>query len=90
MGTRVRLKANFDISGFSKETQVILRALKKYGMILSDNGQPWFITGAGNPKWDINSIVAEMRKVLGSNFEVVDTSSMPKGPNSGASFMPGQ
>jgi len=85
MGLRLRLKADFDISGFSKETQVILRALKKYGMILADNGLPWFITGAGDPHWNADGMTAEMRRILGSNFEVVDTSSMMRGPNSGAS-----
>ncbi|HYW43515.1 MAG TPA: hypothetical protein VE959_11710 [Bryobacteraceae bacterium] len=88
MGLRVRLRADFDISGFSRDTQVILRALKKYGMILSDNGQPWFISGAGNPQWEINGMVAEMRKVLGANFEVVDTSPLMKSPNSAAVIQP--
>ena len=88
MGLRLRLKAGFDISGFSRETQVILRALKKYGLILSDNGGPWFITGVGDPHWNINPMVEEMRKVKGSDFEVVDTSPLMQGPNSGALLKP--
>ena len=55
MGMRVRLKADFDISGFSPEAQVILQALKKYGMILADNGSDNFISGAPDPRWDLTS-----------------------------------
>ncbi|MBZ5620401.1 MAG: hypothetical protein LAQ69_17000 [Acidobacteriia bacterium] len=82
MGLRVRLRADYDVSKFSKETQVILRALKKYGMILSDNGSPWFITGAPNPNWDPGRLTEEMRAVKGSDFEVVDVSSFMFNPNS--------
>jgi hypothetical protein len=88
MGLRVRLKAGFDISGFSPATQVILKALKKYGMLLSDNGMPWFITGAPDPHWNINPMVEEMRRVKGSDFEAVDTSPLMQGPNSGAVLKP--
>ena len=52
MGMRVRLKAGYDISGFAPAGQVILRALKKYGMILADNGSDNFISGAPDPRWD--------------------------------------
>src|SRR5664279_6241431 len=52
MGLRVRLKASFDISHFSAQTRVILQALKTYGMILADNGSPWYISGAYSPSWD--------------------------------------
>lgn len=75
MGLRVRLKANFDISGFGPQTQVVLQALKTYGMIVADNGTDWFITGAPNPNWD-NDELHDLEDVLGENFEVVDTSSM--------------
>jgi hypothetical protein len=84
MGARFRLRANFDISGFSPAGQVILRALKKYGMILADNGSPWFITGVPDPRWDISALVTEMRRVHGSEFEAVDASSLMADPNSGA------
>jgi hypothetical protein len=86
MGLRVRLRADYDVSRFSKETQVILRALKKYGMILSDNGSPWFITGAPNPNWDPDKLTEEMRSVKGSDFEVVDVSSFMSNPNSAAAI----
>ena len=70
MGMRVRLKASFDISGFSPRMQVILRALKKYGLILADNGSNWYISGAPDPRWN-DSELATLSMVKGSDFEVV-------------------
>lgn len=70
MGMRVRLKADYDISGFSPKCQVILRALKKYGMIVADNGSNWFISGAPDPRWD-NEELHTLTRVKGSAFEVV-------------------
>lgn len=70
MGMRVRLKASVDISGYSPAMQVILRALKKYGMILADNGSNWFISGAPDPRWnddDLNTL----KSIKGSDFEVI-------------------
>ena len=84
MGLRVRLRAEYDISKFSKEAQVILRALKKYGMILADNGGAWFISGAPNPNWDPEGLAGEMRAVKGSDFEVVDVSSFMLNSSSAA------
>jgi hypothetical protein len=70
MGMRVRLKASFNISGFSPAMQVILRAMKKYGMIVADNGSNWYISGAPDPRWN-DSELATLSAVKGSNFEVV-------------------
>jgi hypothetical protein len=70
MGMRVRLKAAFDISGFSPRMQVILRALKKYGMIVADNGSNWYISGAPDPRWDDNELNT-LKAIKGSSFEVV-------------------
>jgi hypothetical protein len=70
MGVRLRLKASFSISGFSPNVQVILKALKKYGMILADNGSDWYLSGAPNPKWNDEDL-STLRKVRGSDFEVV-------------------
>jgi hypothetical protein len=81
MGTRFRLKANYDISGFPKDVQVLLRALKKYGMILADNGQSWFLTGAPDPRWDDN-LWATIKQVKGSDLEAVDASSLMISPHS--------
>lgn len=70
MGMRVRLKASFDISTFSPRIQVILRAMKTYGMILADNGSNWYISGAPDPRWSDNELNA-LKTIRGSNFEVV-------------------
>ena len=82
MGARFRLKANFDIAGFSPQNQVILRALKKYGMLLADNGSSWFISGAPDEHWN-NDGLRELRRVHGSDFEAIDESSLRIDPNSG-------
>ena len=72
MGLRVRLKRTFDISGFPKPVQVIFRALKKYGMIVADNGGPWYISGAPDSRWN-DDLLHAITRVKGSDFEVVDT-----------------
>jgi hypothetical protein len=76
MGLRVRLKASVDISGFPKQTRIVLQALKTYGMILADNGSSWYVSGAPSPKWS-NDDLHSIGRVTGSDFEVVDTSSLP-------------
>ena len=70
MGMRVRLKANYDISPFPTSVQVILQALKKYGMLLADNGGNWFISGAPDNRWDDDDLHT-LTKVHGSDLEVV-------------------
>jgi hypothetical protein len=70
MGMRVRLKASFDISGYSPSMQVILRALKRYGMILADNGSNWYVSGAPDPRWN-DSELNTLKGLKGSDFEVV-------------------
>jgi hypothetical protein len=70
MGMRVRLKAGFDITGFSPHVQVILKALKKYGMFVADNGSNWYITGAPDSRWDDEEL-GELKTIQGKNFEVV-------------------
>lgn len=72
MGMRVRLKAGYKIpNSFSTETKAILKALKKYGMIVADNGSGWFISGAPDPRWDNDKLVGELSSVGRENFEVV-------------------
>jgi hypothetical protein len=70
MGMRVRLKASVDISGYSPAMQVILRGLKRYGMILADNGSNWYISGAPDPRWN-DSDLNTLKNIKGSDFEVV-------------------
>ena len=78
MGLRVRLKASVDISHLGKQARVIAQALKTYGMILADNGSPWFITGASDRKWNDDDLHG-LGKLKGSDFEVVDTSALRNG-----------
>lgn len=82
MGQRFRLKAGYDISGFSPQVRVILQALKAYGLILADNGSDWFISGAPDERWD-NDVLRELRQVSGSALEAVDVSSLMLDPDSG-------
>lgn len=82
MGQRFRLRGDFDISGFSAPVQVILIALKKYGMMLADNGAPWYISGVPNPAWD-DDMLRELRQLVGADFEAVDVSFLIVDPDSG-------
>ena len=75
MGLRVRLKASVDISGFPKQTRIVLQAMKTYGLILADNGSNWYVSGAPSPKWS-NDDLHSLSRIHGSDFEVVDTSSL--------------
>jgi hypothetical protein len=70
MGMRLRLKASFDISGFSAANQVILTAMKNYGMIVADNGSNMFFQGAPDARWDDNDLDA-LKAIDASNFDVV-------------------
>jgi hypothetical protein len=67
---RVRLQASFDVSSFPAEVQVILRAMKKYGMILADNGSGWYVSGAPDSRWSDTNLDA-LKSVPSSAFEVV-------------------
>jgi hypothetical protein len=78
MGQRFRLKASFDISSFPRQARIVLAALKKYGMIVADNGSSWFISGAPSPGWS-NDQLHTLGRVTGRDFEAVDTSSLPRG-----------
>ncbi len=70
MGMRVRLKQGFDISGYSAQAQVILRALKKYGMIVADNGSNFYLSGTADARWN-DSVLNTLKKVTVGDFEVV-------------------
>jgi hypothetical protein len=74
MGLRVRLKRSYDISGFPRQARLILQALKRYGMILADNGSPWYISGAPARGWS-NDDLHQLQQVHGGAFEVVRTPS---------------
>lgn len=83
MGQRFRLKASFDISGFSSDTKVILTAMKRYGIILADNGSNWYISGEPHDQWDNDNLVREFRLIKGSDFEAVDVSGLMVDKDSG-------
>jgi hypothetical protein len=83
MGVRFRLKASFNIATFSPQTQVVLRALQQYGMILADNGSAWYVSGAPDDRWDNNQL-HELGQLQGTDFEAVDESSLMLDPNSAA------
>jgi hypothetical protein len=72
MGLRLRLKASYDISGFTGHARVILTALKTYGMIVADNGSSWFISGATDPRWN-DTDLSQLKSVPGTAFEAVQT-----------------
>jgi hypothetical protein len=77
MGQRLRLKRGFDLSRFPRQSRIVLRALKRYGMILADNGSSWSVTGAPSRGWD-NDDLHSLHGVPGSAFEVVDSSRLPR------------
>ena len=79
MGLRVRLKADFNIGGFGPQARVILVAMKRYGMILADNGSPWFFSGSSDIRWDDDQL-NDLKSLRGSDFEVVNTSGFVSGP----------
>jgi hypothetical protein len=72
MGLRLRLKASYSLAGFHGESLVVLRALKRYGLIVADNGSSWYITGAPDPRWRDEDL-EQIKRVPGSAFEAVRT-----------------
>jgi hypothetical protein len=88
MGERFRLKASFDITPFPADVQVILRAMKKYGIILADNGSAWFISGKPDPRWNDDTLHT-LSQLLGSNFEAVDATVLRISADSGAARQSG-
>ena len=82
MGAWFRLKAGTDLSGLSPDARVIAQALKEYGMILADNGSPWYLSGAPDEAWD-NDVLRELASLKGPSFEAVDASGLIVDPSSG-------
>ena len=81
MGARFRLKASFPISRYSHDTQVVLRAMKTYGMILADNGSNWYFQGEASNAWPAK-MLEELKSIPGTSFEAVDESSLEISPGS--------
>jgi hypothetical protein len=70
MGLRLRLKASFDVRSFPRQARIVLVALKRYGMLLADNGSSWYVSGASDRRWS-NDQLHTLARVHGSDFEVV-------------------
>lgn len=77
MGLRLRMKASYDCSGYSQEVQVICAGLKKYGMLLADNGADWYVSGAPDPRWS-DSNLRDLKSITGDAFEAVYTGELVK------------
>ena len=75
MGERLRLKASVDISRLGRQARIIARAMKRYGLIVADNGSDWYVSGAPDPHWD-NDDLRTLRQLQGRHFEVVDARSL--------------
>jgi hypothetical protein len=72
-GTRVRLRASFDLAGYSGDALVILKSMKRYGLILADQGSGWFVTGTSDPRWEGALDQLRQHPVRGSDFEVIQS-----------------
>ncbi len=81
MGARFRLKASYSLSGLRPDTQVVLRAMARHGLVLADNGSPWFFQGTSDAAWP-SALLDELKTVPASAFEAVDTSSLMVSPDS--------
>ena len=77
MGQRLRLRRSYEISRFPRQARIVLKALKRYGMILADNGSPWYLSGAPDSRWS-NDQLHTLGRVPGSAFEVVNTATLPR------------
>jgi hypothetical protein len=82
MGARFRLRSDFSFAGFSTQTQVVLTAMQRYGLILADNGSNWFFQGEVSPGWG-DQLISELKRIPAGAFEAVDASSLMIDPNSG-------
>jgi len=83
MGARFRLKASFPISGYRKDTRVVLRAMKHFGLVLADNGSPWYFQGTSEKGWP-NGMLDELKSIPAKAFQAVDTSSLKSSSSSAA------
>ena len=75
MGARFRLKATFDMSSYSPKARVVLRAMQTYGLVLADNGSPWYFQGEASGKWP-SGLISDLKRIPARAFVAVDTSSL--------------
>jgi hypothetical protein len=78
LGQRLRLKRSVDENRFPPQARVIVRALKRYGAIVADEGAPWHLTGAPDDGWKMDQVFSIERNLRGSDLEAVDTSRLPR------------
>jgi hypothetical protein len=83
MGARFRLRGSFDISSYSAKAQVVLKAMKRYGLIVADNGSDWYVQGTVDPRWTYG-FVDQLKRIPARAFVAVDASACKVSPNSGA------
>jgi hypothetical protein len=83
MGARARLRSSFSISHYSRDAQVVLRAMKTYGVIAADNGSDWFFQGDASTHWP-DSLISELKTIPAADFDFVDESSLQRNSNSAA------
>jgi hypothetical protein len=79
MGQRLRLKSSVDENRFPSQARAVVRALKRYGAIVADQGAPWHLTGAPDDRWKMDQVFSIENKLRGGDFEVVDTARLPRG-----------
>jgi hypothetical protein len=87
MGARFRMKAGIDVSGYRPDTQVVLRAFKKHGLMLADNGSNWYFSGTSEDGWPTD-LLDELKSLTAGMFEAVDASSLMLHPDSGQVRLP--
>jgi hypothetical protein len=83
MGQRFRLKSSVDTSRLPAQARIVAEAMKRYGVVLADNGSPWFISGVPDSDWS-NDALHALDGLTGADFEAVDTSSLMLSPDSAA------
>ncbi|WP_212829421.1 hypothetical protein [Catellatospora sp. TT07R-123] len=83
MGLRLRLKAGVDVSKFPKQARIVAEAMKTYGVIVADNGSPWYLSGAPDERWS-NDALRALKDLQGSDFEAVDVGKLAGDRDSGA------
>jgi hypothetical protein len=87
MGARFRLKAGYSLAGLRPDTQTVLRAMKTYGLILADNGSPWYFQGTSDTRWP-SALLDQLKRLPASAFEAVDESRLMVGADSGQARKP--
>lgn len=87
MGARFRLKAGYSLAGLRPDTVAVATAMKTYGLILADNGSPWYFQGTADPRWQ-SPLLDELKQIPASAFEAVDESRLMVSPDSGQARRP--